>query len=68
MVARKLPNKLAAGWGSGDVSQNLGYESEATKAALYIRVSTDRQVEEGDSLEERDRSITPILPPPKNPV
>ncbi len=57
MVARKPPNKLAARAGSGDVSQNLGYETQAIKAALYIRVSTDRQVEEGDSLEEQENEL-----------
>ena len=57
MVARKPPNKLAAGWGSGDVSLNLGYESQPLKAALYIRVSTDRQAEEGDSLEEQESEL-----------
>ena len=56
MVARKPPNKLAAGWGSGDVSQNLGYESQPLKAALYIRVSTAQQVE-GDSLEEQESEL-----------
>ena len=57
MVARKPPNKLAAWPGSGDVSQNLGYESQPLKAALYIRVSTDRQAEEGDSLEEQESEL-----------
>ena len=56
MVARKPPNKLAAGWGSGDVSQNLGYENQPLKAALYIRVSTAQQVE-GDSLEEQESEL-----------
>lgn len=57
MVAGKFPNKLAAGWGSGDVTQNPGYENQALKAALYIRVSTDRQAKEGDSLEEQESEL-----------